>query len=174
MSAAPGSDQKAQDEARIETLRLVSYIVIGLVSAFFFVESGSLPASRWEPLGAGSFPRIICGAMIVLCAVAAVVTGRNLRKAGVSANLGAALPGWAYNGRLAILLFILFAGYLAIIRPLGFAVATFVFLLAAYLLLAPRTARAAVIGVLLAAVFSFGLNWLFAEVFNVFLPRASG
>jgi len=35
----------------------------------------------------------------------------------------------------------------------------------------PRTPKSIALAAVVAVVFSFGLNWLFAEVFTVFLPR---
>jgi len=57
------------------------------------------------------------------------------------------------------------------LRTLGFSIATFLFLLVAQLIAAPRDRRTIVTALLVAVVFSFGLNWLFAEGFTVFLPR---
>lgn len=140
------------------------------------MNAGTLPASRWEPLGAGSFPRLVFAALVLLTALDAAGGVRRLRAGpGVDRRaLGRLARRWLIERRLVIALFALFALYLAAIAPLGFPLATLGFMLAAGALLAPRTARAWAIAALLAVVFSYGLNALFAGVFDVFLPRARG
>jgi uncharacterized membrane protein YraQ (UPF0718 family) len=61
--------------------------------------------------------------------------------------------------------------YLLAIPLLGFSIASLIFLLGLQVILMPRTVKSIVIATIIALVFSYGLNWLFAEVFNVFLPR---
>ncbi|EEB83313.1 hypothetical protein RGAI101_461 [Roseobacter sp. GAI101] len=41
------------------------------------------------------------------------------------------------------------------------------------LILMPRSAKSILLALVIAAVFSFGLNWLFADVFTVFLPKGA-
>jgi hypothetical protein len=74
------------------------------------------------------------------------------------------------------LVFLLFAClfvYVLSMPVVGYPVATFVFLLVLQITFAPKTRMAIGIALVLALIFSFGLNWLFAEVFNVFLPRGT-
>ncbi len=73
--------------------------------------------------------------------------------------------------RLVTSVFIAFGVYLAAIRPLGFAISTFLFLIVAQLIIMRRTWKSAAIAFAVAIVFSFGLSLLFAKVFMVFLPR---
>jgi hypothetical protein len=46
-----------------------------------------------------------------------------------------------------------------------------IFIFSVQVILMPRSTKSIVIALITALVFSFGLNWLFAEVFTVFLPR---
>ena len=57
------------------------------------------------------------------------------------------------------------------IPVLGFSLASFLFIFGLEVVLMPRRPVAIAVALVVALVFSFGLNWLFAEVFNVFLPR---
>ena len=141
---APGGTPAAS-RAGLELCRLVASAAIGLVALVLFVDAGSLPASRWEPLGAGSFPRLVFALLMLLTALDAVAIARRLRagRAPASRRALAALPGrWLVERRLVVGLFALLGLYLALIAPLGFPVATLAFMLAAGALLAPRTPRA--------------------------------
>ena len=73
--------------------------------------------------------------------------------------------------RVAIGLFVLFAVYLGVMPWTGFSLASFVFLLIAQLMIAGVSRRTVMQSIIAALIFSVGLNLLFAEVFNVFLPR---
>lgn len=79
-------------------------------------------------------------------------------------------------GKAKRLVFVVFAGlalYVAIMPVIGYTFSTFLFLVTLLVTLAPKTRTAFLMAVALALIFSFGLNWLFAEVFNVFLPRGN-
>ena len=149
--------------------QLVSYAVVLALAAWLFWEAGDLPASRWEPLGAGTFPRLVLGALALLAATALVREFRlwRLEKGPVRLDLWSTLVRY----RLVAAVLGFFLVYVAVLPQLGFSLASFVFLLATQLVLGPKTRRALTVMVVVALVFSFGLNWLFAEAFNVFLPR---
>ena len=151
-----------------EVARLVSYLVLVAAAIALFVVAGDLPSSRWEPLGAGAFPRLVLGVLAGLGTLAALDAVRRVARGG---GHPPDLAAWLKRHRLVLALFVLFAAYLALMRPLGFPLATFAFLLLAQLLLAPATWTARAVVLVVAIVFSFGLNALFAEVFRVFLPR---
>lgn len=151
--------------------RLVSYAVILLLSVVLFIDASGLPTSRWEVLGAGAFPQLVF-AVLGLLSVAAIVEDLRKLPAGALGRFPAAAWAWMRTRSLVAVVFVLFALYLIALPLAGFSWATFVFLLAAQGALAPRTPRALGLGLLIAVLFSFGLNTLFAEVFNVFLPRA--
>ncbi len=155
-----------------ELSRLISYLIIAAIAAYLFFEAGSLPASRWEPLGAGSFPRLVFGLLVALCLTASLGSVRKLLGTSELSSYGAEIVRWIRQRRLVVLVFSLFAVYLIVIPMLGFALASFGFLLATMLLLAPRTPRSWLIAAVLAVIFSYGLAALFADAFNVFLPRA--
>ena len=166
---AEGADRRRQAG---EVARLISYVVLLLASVLLYFQASGLPTSRWEVLGAGAFPKLVLGALALLSLVAIVDSVRKLRAAGWP-GFGWAVAWWLRARRLVIYLFVLLAVYLWAIPWLGFGIATFVFLLAAQALLAPWTWFAAGVGIVIAVLFSFGMNWLFAEVFLVFLPRGA-
>lgn len=153
-----------------EAARLISYAVLLVAAVLLYLEASGLPASRWGVLGPGAFPQLVLGALALLSLVAIIDSARKLRTAGWP-DFGAAVLWWLRARRLVVFLFVVFALYLWAIPWLGFSLATFVFLLVAQAMLAPRTWFAAAVGLVIAVLFSYGMNWLFAEVFLVFLPR---
>ncbi len=158
-------------EAADEVARLVSYLLLLLAAFGLYIVAGDLPNSKWEPLGAGAFPKLVLGLLAALCLAAIGLSLRRLARLGLPGGWGARSREWLVAHRLVIFVFAAFGIYLVALRDLGFGLATFGFLLAAQLVVAPRNRRSALTALVVAVVFSFGLNWLFAEVFLVFLPR---
>lgn len=165
--AGPAGDRS--DESG-EVARLVAYVALFAVSAALFAEAAGLPVSRFDALGAGAFPMIVHGTLMALLLGAIVATMRRLPRAAY-ARFAADARAWAVSRRLVFFLFASLGLYLAVMPMIGFAPATFVFLVVLQGVLAPKTPRAMGTALVLALLFSYGLNWLFAEVFNVFLPR---
>ncbi|MBN8195399.1 tripartite tricarboxylate transporter TctB family protein [Thalassospira povalilytica] len=170
-SAAAGASAPAASRARTEFARLVSYIVFGTGSIYLSLRAGELPTSRWEPLGAGSFPQLVFGVLAGLCLIAAIRAIIDIRKAGQLDALGEALCSWFKVRRISFALFGLLVVYLGALPFAGFSLATFVFLLISQLMIAGISKKTVIQSVIAALIFSVGLNLLFAEVFNVFLPR---
>lgn len=157
--------------AAVEAARFVSYAVLALGGVALFVVAGSLPSSQWEPLGAGAFPRLVLGLLIALAVAAMIGSGRALAGQGGFGRMASLAGDYLRARRLVLIVFAALAVYIAAMRPLGFGVTTFVFLMVAELAIAPRQRSAWAIALVIALLFSFGLQFLFAEVFNVFLPR---
>lgn len=155
-----------------EIARLLSYVALFVVSAILFAEAAGIPASRFETLGAGAFPMLLHGALMALLAGCIAGAVRRIPRSAYRA-FGGAVRTWIVARRLVLLLFACLGGYLAAMPLIGFGPATFAFLLVLLGALGPRTPAGIVAAVILAATFSFGMNWLFAEVFTVFLPRGA-
>lgn len=155
-----------------EIARLLSYVAIFVVSAGLGLEAAAIPTSRFEVLGAGAFPLMVYG---LLCVVSLIAIVGSVRRIGVGAitRFGGEVLRWIRDRHLVIVIFACFGAYLVSIPWLGFSIATFVFLLVAQLILAPRNPLSIALAVVIALLFSFGLNWVFGEVFNVFLPRGT-
>ena len=169
--AAAGALTSAAPRAGTELARLVSYIVFGLGSVYLSLRAGELPASRWEPLGAGSFPQLVFAVLAGLCLISAIRAVMDLRGAGQFDGPARALYGWIRVRRISFALFGLLAVYLGVLPIVGFSSATFAFLLIAQLMIAGISKKTVIQSIITALIFSAGLNLLFAEVFNVFLPR---
>lgn len=172
MQGAGPEEAGLEREEAGEVARLISYAAILAVSIFLFFDARGLPTSRWEVLGAGAFPQLVFGLLSALSGLAIVGSLRKLSIAGAS-GFAAAAAGWLRRRYLVPVIAACFGGYLLAIPQVGFSVATFVFLLATQLVLAPRRWTSFLLALVVALLFSFGLNALFAEVFNVFLPRGA-
>ncbi len=169
--AAADAQASAARRARNELARLVSYIVFGVAAVYCAWQASSLPASRWEPLGAGSFPELVFSVLAVLCLFAAIKAVIDIHRNGGMPEAVYAFGRWLKIRRISFAIYGLLVVYLGVLSTLGFSLATFGFLLIAQLLIAGVTRRTVLQSVIAALVFSFGLNMLFASVFNVFLPR---
>ena len=163
------ADHISREEAG-EIARLLSYVALLAVSAGLLFEAAAIPTSRFEVLGAGAFPMLVHGTLIVLLLIAIVGSLRKL-PAEAYGRFAGQLAEWTRTRRLVLALFACLAVYLSVMPMIGYPIATFFFLLVLQIILAPKTRNAIAIAVGLSIIFSFGLNWLFAEVFNVFLPR---
>jgi hypothetical protein len=130
-----------------------------------------LPTSRWEPLGAGSFPKLVFIVLAALCLFAAIKSVVDIQRNGGMPEAVYAFGRWLKIRRISFAIYGLLVVYLGVLSTLGFSLATFGFLLITQLLIAGVTRRTVIQSVIAALVFSFGLNMLFADVFNVFLPR---
>ncbi len=157
--------------AAFELCKLASYVAFAVAAGVLYVVATGLPTSRWEPLGAGAFPRIVVALLGLLCLAAMVESVRKLRVLGLPSGFGRTARQAVVSHRLVIFVFATFAVYLLLLRPLGFSIATFLFLFVAQMIAARRTKWTALVALCIAVVFSFGLNYLFGEVFMVFLPR---
>ena len=85
--------------------------------------------------------------------------------------MGTSLSKWFVTRRYSFALFGLLMVYLLLLPLGGFSLTTFVFLLIAQLMIAGISKKTLFQSLIAAVIFSVGLNMLFAEVFNVFLPR---
>ena len=161
----PETDHSARGRA---ISQIVFNALVALIAAALFWNSLGLPSSMWEPLGAGSFPRLALGALIgfnvllIATQIPAVIGSSKLTRG--------ALTGWLWRRRLAFVVLALFLAYVIGIHWLGFAWASLVFVLVTQIVLGARSPRALVAAVVIALAFSFGLDALFGRVFNILLP----
>ncbi len=165
-----GENQELQNSESGEIARLLSYVALLAASVGLFLEARSIPTSRFEALGAGAFPMLVHGALILLL-IGAIIGSLRSIPAAAYPRFARTVPLWARERRLVLFMFLCLLGYMATLPVMGYAITTLIFLLVLLLTLSPRTKSAIALSVVLALVFSYGLNWLFAELFNVFLPR---
>jgi len=162
-------DQNKAQEAG-EIARLLSYVLLLLSSTGLLIASRSIPVSRFDVLGAGAFPMIVF-ALIALVSTGAIISAaRSIPKQAYGLFVAQAI-GWSRRCYLVFISLAAFSVYLITIPVLGFSIASFLFLFGLQTILMPCSIKTVSIAFMIALIFSFGLNWLFAEVFTVFLPR---
>ncbi len=153
-----------------ETARLLSYIAILFASGGLFVSAFAIPASRFERLGAGAFPKIVFAGLMLMSLVAVIDALRKIPRTAYSRFIGETVS-WVRRRHLVFVVLAALGTYIVALPFLGFSIASFLFILGLELVLMPRGWVTILIALAVAIVFSFGLNLLFAEVFDVFLPR---
>ncbi|MCK0713664.1 tripartite tricarboxylate transporter TctB family protein [Chromohalobacter sarecensis] len=166
-SSDRGADPDTRRANALAHLVLNGALVV--LFATLFVHAGALPSSMWEPLGSGSFPRLVLAVLIMINLGIMVQEWRHYR------SNTAAAPGlvrrWLWRHRLAFGVLALFALYIISVPALGFRLASLFFLVLAQLALGVRRPRSLAIAAVIAVTFSFGLDWLFRDVFIISLPR---
>lgn len=158
------------EDALLPALQLASYALLAVLAIIMALKAGALPASRWEPMSAGTFPQLIFSCIAILCGAAMV---NDLVKHGwPKTSVGIA---WRRLVALksVLLNLALFIVYVAAMPLAGFKLATFCYLFAAQLYLAPKRPKTVLIVLGIALLFSLGPYYLFADVFSIYLPRAN-
>jgi len=151
---------------------LANVIFNAVLAALFsglFIQAGALPSSMWEPLGAGSFPRLILGALVIFNLAIMVQSMTALRGADRAASVGA--RQWFLQRRLAFATLAAFAIYALSMPWIGFAMASLLFLLAVQVILGARRGRRLLIAAIVATIFGLGLYMMFSHVFLISLPQ---
>jgi hypothetical protein len=171
---------------------LTTGLVCLATSLILFALTLDLPGpSLLVPIGPGFYPRIVLGITAVLAAMLAVQALLAYRRSRTRIDVGPSgsdprfqktesdphsrdtekfrpdpnygLVGWS---------FAVFGVYVALLPPLGFRVATLLFVLALQWLLGrPRTMRAWLVAIAVAFVTSFATFHLFQDYLSVLLPR---
>lgn len=155
-----------------DVARLLSYIILLLASATLFVVARQIPVSRFERLGAGAFPTLVFGALVLMSLLAIVEAARKIPRTAY-ADFAQQTLLWARQRYLVFVVLAALGVYLALMPWLGFSWASLLFVFVVQVILMPLSPKRLLLAVIIALVFSFGINALFADVFHVFLPRGS-
>jgi hypothetical protein len=137
-----------------------------------------LPPATMVPIGPAFYPRIVLSLMAFLSALLLTVDliamrRRRIAAAAPAAGLGAA-PGLSPNYRLVLLTFIEFGIYIALLPPLGFRIATFLFVLALQVTLEwPGGRTRWLLTVAVAIATSLVCYYVFEDYLSVLLPRGT-
>ncbi|SDN58055.1 tripartite tricarboxylate transporter TctB family protein [Vreelandella arcis] len=175
MSDANHNARSLDDRAHIDAKRakawghIIFNAILALLFAFMFVRAGELPSSMWEPMGAGTFPRIVLAFLVVFNVMIIIKELPSLKQ--TSALSQGAVRAWLIEHRLAFGVLILFGLMTAAVPILGFRWASLPFLIVCQYLLGARSTKALVIATVIALALSFGLESLFRHVFTISLPR---
>ncbi len=148
----------------------VAALVI-LICAVFWIQANRLPPGTFEPLGSGPVPMYTAGIVILCCLI---VIGRALAVIFQSPSLYRAIreefPGSPRMGGILMLgSSAVYVGLLHL-QVASFGLITFVFLAALIWAMESFRFRKAPLALIVAAIFAFGAEYLFTNVFVVDLP----
>ncbi|QJQ95184.1 MULTISPECIES: tripartite tricarboxylate transporter TctB family protein [Halomonadaceae] len=172
------SDSRSQGRDPVphgERAKAVAHIVFNLallgIAAVMFTHAGGLPSSAWEPIGSGSFPRLMLAILALLNVIMIAKESAKLRHTTALPN--GSVGTWLWRHRLAFGVLGLFTLYAFAVPLVGFRWATLPFVLACQVLLGAHRPRQLAIAVLIALLMSVGLDALFRHVFTISLPRGA-
>lgn len=148
----------------------VATLVI-LICAAFWLQANKSPPGTFEPLGSGPVPMYTAGIVILCCLI---VIGRALATVFQAPSLYHALraefPGSPRMGGIFMLgSSVVYVGLLHL-QVASFGLITFVFLAALIWAMEAFRPRKAPLALIVAAIFAFGAEYLFTNVFVVDLP----
>ncbi len=154
---------------------VLALTTIGVGTLFFF-EARKLPASRFDPLGAGSFPMAIAGLLAIMGVVALVMTlaGKRIGAAETSLIVGVNQADQTAPPRpwLAVFCFLAVAAYTAVLQiwPDNYMWATAALLAALGIAMSPRNPRSAGIAVAIAILGAAFLDYVFGTLLRLPMP----
>jgi hypothetical protein len=154
----------------------ISGLVCLAISAILLTQTFGLPPATIVPIGPAFYPRIVLSILAILSIILIALDVRAMRTAR-AAPAPATAPAAASpqpNYRLVLATFIEFGLYILLLPPLGFRIATFLFVLSLQVTLEwPRSGKHWVLAVLIAAATSLVCFFVFQDYLSVLLPRGT-
>lgn len=141
-------------------------IVIGVV---FIVAARTLPAPRFDPLGAGAFPAALGWLMVALGLLELGKSAWVVWRDGDRATRQRPNYSQGLRACFVLLLTVLYGLSMAVLE-IRFAVATVIYLMAASLALQRATLRRSILLIFLFILFAFTLEYLLKSVAYIDLP----
>lgn len=147
---------------------LVIGVLFLLLSIFIFWQTGRLSASRYDPLGAAGFPRLIVIFMGVLAVILIIKKLRVFDKGDIKFEFKKIVKA----NRLVLLTLLNFLLYILFMRYIGFRIATFLFLFGTQYLIGPGAkTRKTYLTITAVAIFiSLGSFYFFQNYLGVIFP----
>lgn len=145
---------------------LVSGAILIAVALIVIVLTLNFPAFPGQNYGPAVFPRLLAG-LLILCGLVMCIRGFAAWRAGEPL---AEVPSWARepaNIVSALLVLLAALAYIFLLDAVGFVPLTLVVLLVLFLWFKVRMP----VAVVTALVAAFGINWFFASLMRVPLPR---
>ncbi len=164
------------DTRKARNADLAFAVVTIAVGALFFFEARKLPASRFDPLGAGAFPMAIAGLLTMMGVVALVMTlaGKRIGAAETSLIVGVNQTDQTAPPRpwLAVFSFLAVATYTAVLQiwPGNYMWATAALLAALGIAMSPRDPRSAGIALTIAVTGAAFLDYVFGTLLRLSMP----
>jgi len=150
---------------------LSSVLLIALGVAVHVKAREIVPRFR-TGVDSGFFPEIVSATLIVVGGIIAFTALRTMKRARPDGIRGSQTPArppvnwfrvWGAAGVTLL--------YIAALPRAGFLIATFVFLVAQFCLLAPKAAQRPLVFTLIAMVATFAIHLIFVRGFGLPLPR---
>jgi putative tricarboxylic transport membrane protein len=156
----------------------ISGLVCLAISLWLLALTVWLPPATMVPIGPAFYPRVVLSLMAFLSALLLVFDLIGMRRRQVAAATPAggavAAPVLSPNYRLVFLTFIEFGIYIALLPPLGFRLATFLFVFALEVTLeVPRDRTRWLLTVAVAIATSLICYYVFEDYLSVLLPRGT-
>ncbi|WP_296571641.1 tripartite tricarboxylate transporter TctB family protein [Phreatobacter sp.] len=145
---------------------LVSGAILIVVAVIVIILTLRFPEFPGQNYGPAVFPRLLAG-LLILCGLVMVIRGFTAWRAGEPL---AVVPSWARdpaNIVSALLVILAALAYIFLLDTVGFVPLTLVVLLVLFLWFKVRVP----VAVVTALVAAFGINWFFASMMRVPLPR---
>jgi hypothetical protein len=150
----------------------ISGLVCLAISVILLTQTFGLPPAAVVPIGPAFYPRVVLSILALLSVILIALDIRAMRTAAAPAV--AAPAGPAPNYTLVLATFIEFGLYILLLPPLGFRIATFLFVLSLQVTLEwPRSARHWALAVVIAAGTSIVCYLVFQDYLSVLLPRGT-
>jgi hypothetical protein len=150
--------------------RLIGLLLLGACGLFYWQSTLiRQPAfAAFEALGAETFPR----AVIVVLGLLGLVLAIRGRGPVIGRITPADLRAWSDRYRLPLISLALFVLYAFAIGPVGWYIATAVYLAAMQLVLLPRLGRQLAYVLAGSVIFTLGLGQVFERLLHIVLPTA--
>jgi len=151
----------------------IAGLVILAGSVAFYWATLSIEANPLVPVSPAFYPRLVLGITAILGAalLASDLLARRAARAK-SGGVAAAPAGSRPRYGMVALLFAIFIGYVFLLPPFGFRVATFAFVVVMQLALEPpKTPRRWIVVLVVAVVTTFVCYHTFEDYLQVLLPR---
>lgn len=151
----------------------IAGLVILAGSVAFYWATLSIEANSLVPVSPAFYPRLVLGITGILGAALVVADALARRAARARAGGVAVTPaGSRPRYGMVVLLFAIFTGYVFLLPPFGFRVATFAFMVAMQLALDPaKTPRRWIVLLVVAVATTFIAYHTFEDYLQVLLPR---
>lgn len=153
----------------------ITGLVCLAISLGLFALTFELPPPAVVSIGPAFYPRIVLSLLALLSAILIVLDFSALRRARAAvAEMPSTSGSPPPNYRLVLATFVEFGIYIALLPPLGFRIATFLFVLALQATLEwPRTIKSWIIAVVVAIATSIVCYLVFENYLSVLLPRGT-
>jgi hypothetical protein len=152
----------------------IAGLVCLAVSVWLLLLTRGLPPAIMVPIGPAFYPRVV---LSILALLSIILIGLDVLGAAQRRAASVAVPGVAGprpNYLLVLATFVEFGLYIALLPPLGFRIATFLFVLALQLTLElPQSWQRWALAVIVAIATALACHLVFETYLSVILPRGS-